>query len=287
MSEKAIYVSMKTGLPMHNSISSRTSISKSYKNVPFIWAPPVNGYPVLKDMDYEKPVLLITLSNKMGINENEWRIINKATYLFSANNIDFYKITAPALEQIAMDYHAEKLAIFNENKVCQYQDNLYGNDSDAHFLFFQWSAEQTFPVERKKEGKQMNLRKPNNVFCDEIHFQNTDSVEISFWVSDFTKDLGGRSNLYINCVNSDWESTYWSQDGFSNLTTSLYNGWALVRKTLPYHPDYPIIAFDIVNEYSLSKEIFVDFLLIRPLHTDILYESDTFKMINNEIIYVK
>ena len=282
--KKAIYVSLKTGIPMHDCYSSRTSISNSYKNVPFKWEPSVNGYPVLKDMKREKPILLITSSDKEDINESEWRIINYATYLFSENNIDFYTIDVPTLEQLCEDYFAEQLTKFNENKVYQYKENLYGKDADAQCYFYKWNDDQTFPKEGKKDGLKLNLRKLNHLFCDEINFQNVDSVEISFWVSNFTDDFVGRSDLYLGWVNSNWKSNYWLAKGLFRITTNLYNGWAIVRVVVPYFPDYPILPIDFACKYSRSKDIFIDFLLIRPIHTDILYEDEHFKMINNDII---
>jgi hypothetical protein len=287
MLQNAIYVSMKTGIPIHNVYSSRTSISKTYKNVPFAWAPPVDGYPVLKDMNPDKPVLLITPSNKNNINKYEMLIVHHATFLFSANDIDFYTIDVPALGRVNTDYHAEKLAIFNENRIHHYRDYLYGKDTVAQFYFFKNSTEQVFPKAGKKEGIKIDLGKSNRVFCEEIHFQNADSIELSFWVSDYTEDFVGRADLFMGCFNFDWNSNHWSGDGFFVLTTNIYNNWALIRKTLPYNPDYPIINFDIACKYSLSKDIFVDFILIRPVGQNILYEDENFRMINNEIIQVK
>jgi len=285
--KKAIYVSIKTGIPMHNCYSSRASISKTYKNVPFTWSPPIGGYPVLKDMDYNKPVLIITPSHKKEINKNEQNIISYAPYLFSANDIDFYKIDVPTLEQIGKDYFAEQLTKFRENKIYQHQNNLYSNDVDAQFCFKKWTDKQTFPKSEKKDGLQVNLGKINLFFCEEIHFQNTDSIEISFWMSNFTDDLVGRSDLHIGSVTSNWESNYYVGHSLSRIVSNLYNGWANVRIVVPYNPNYPKIPIYFECSLLRNKNIYIDFMLIRPIHANVVYEDEHFMIINNEIIHIK
>ena len=282
---KVIYVSMKTGIPMHNCCSSRTSLSKTYNNVPFYWLPPVDGYPVLKDMYPEKPILLLISSNhKEEINENGWRIVNYATYLFSANDIDFYKIDVPSLEQLCKDYYAEQQAIFMKNKVYQYEENLFGNEPEAQFFFKKWNNAQTFPENEKKDGQKLDFGKSNHFFCEELHFQNTDSVEVSFWVSNYTDDFIGRSDFYLSWVNGDWDSNFWDVRDLSRNTTNLYHGWAHARVVIPYFPDYPILSMDFVCKYSRHKDIFVDFILIRPIQNNILYEDENMMMLNNKIV---
>ena len=284
--EKVVYVSMKTGLPMHDCHSSRTSISKTYKNVAFTWSPPLNGYSIFKDMDYKKPILIITPSNKEGINENEQRIIDVAVYLFSANDIDFYRIDVQTIEQVGRNYFVEQLTNFSENKKYHYRDNLYGNKDEAQFYFYQFNKEQTFPENGKKEGMKLNIRKVNNFLREEVHFQNTDSIEISFWISNFTDDFVARSVLYLSLYDSE-KSNFWYGSDIFRDTKNLYNGWALVRKVVPYNPDYPILNCSLECQYSRNKDVFIDFILIRPLNTDILYENEQFKMINNEMIWKK
>ena len=102
--EESYIASLKTGLPLNSVMVSRTSISQTLANLDLFWEPG-NNYPVLKDYDPEKSLLIVRHRNGI-LNENELRIIEKSILIDSNSHMLFYRFHLDSLEVIQQEYAA-------------------------------------------------------------------------------------------------------------------------------------------------------------------------------------
>ena len=278
--KKSAYVSYKTGLPMFNNFSSRSSITQAYHNIAFAWEPWIE-YPVLKDLKNEKPILVIKPSDCESLNPNEKRIIDYSDSLFSANNIDFYKLEIADLYQLCRDFQHELQQQYELNKCFQHAPTIYSNDSVPDFYMQTWDHNNTDKSFQGQGALKGRINKVNILYDDIIPFSERDKIEFSFWISNYTDDLYGRSYYKISILDTNNRKKTLDQREISRRVIAISNGWGLIKTTLQIPQEAYKLHISVSNDIITAKPVYFDNLLMRPLHTNVISEDNTLILFNN------
>lgn len=281
--EIATYVSMKTGLPMFNNSSSRSSIKKTYKNAALSWEPWC-VFPILSDIKSSKPILLIKPTNTESLNENEVRIIEYADYMFSANEIDFYSLKIESLLQLCNDYQKNRQKTYNSNKLFPKTTNLYSNDSLSNYYFQSWDNNTSSQAIYGKGCLSGIINEKNILFNSKTPLVHPDTCEISFWISNFTDDLYGRSRCKIIIKDLNQKEAVLDDAELTERVSGINKDWALIRTivVLPYDAHY--LTITVSNNDMLSKIVHFDNLLIRPSKCNVTFSENEYYFLNNSIV---
>jgi len=278
--KKSAYVSYKLGLPMHNNFSSRSPIKQAYNNVAFAWAPWIE-YPVLKDMKSAKPLLVIKPSECESLNPNEKRILDYADYLFSANGIDFFKLEIADIYRLCENFQQDLQQHYADNKQYQHAPMIYSNDSSHNFYIQTWDEHITDKAFQGEGALKGIINKKTILYDDIIPIAGINEVEISFWISNFTDDLYGRSVCRIDVSDSNnQEKTLYSKEIVLKIN-AIKNEWGLIKIMINIPQEALKLKISVCNDEMTAKSVYFDNLLIRPLNVNVISEDSTSKLLNN------
>ena len=279
MAEKAMYVSLKTGLPMMSAILSRTSITQSYMNYALA-TEPLEAFSVLGKLPNEKP-LLVVFNKASELDENQKRILDLSQMIYSSEAIEFRKLPIQKLRDLHSNYHSSLQSHFLE--VCIYpKDNCLVSDTTTSFIY------KGFDDKDQKENfkgagafnapsKQWNVLYEgllNNKGVDEKFI-------VSFWVKDYAVDGMMRANyeLIVSEPESNLILDYIYSD-FHRHIVAFEGGWALVQFTFETKCVNEKIKVSIRNNILPHHSNIIDELLIRHAQNDILFSDDEFYFCN-------
>lgn len=274
MFNKAVYVSMKTGLPMHNAQAARSCISNAYQNIPFRWKP-YREFPVLNDLPSQKPILTILNTNAKKLNENEKRILTYSTFLFTANGIDFYKTEINSLKKLCDDYQKQLSLLYNEAKILQ--------DSLKNLYYFQgWDDKKIESAYQGMGAFEGIISKKNILYDADIPVENCDTIEISFMMgNNYTDDLYGRTVLTIVEKDSVNKTVLFIQNSVFHFVENIVDDWGMVRVLIPVESKAKQLKISLSNSIMLDKPVYFDNLIIKPQELNVACESKERCTLNN------
>ncbi len=286
MLPSAAYVSVKTGLPMHACSSCRMPIKQTYNNISLRWKPYAN-YSVLADLPNHKSILVITQAKDQSLDENEKRFLRYSTFLFSANNIDFYRLTIDSLYKLCDDFQQVLYDDYQSNKKYENMPDVFSNDSCGNFDFRTWESTST-PNAFEGNGALQGVANQENVIYKGNPFKNIPTkAELSFWVSNFTDDLYGRSRFEIYSVNKKGEKYLFRDGRLADYASAIKEGWGLICIEAEIPQDCERMILTVRNKEMLPKPIYFDNLLIRPIDTHVSVVGSTCFYDNLPVIKAK
>lgn len=282
--EKSAYVSIKTGLPMHTSLASRSSIKQAYNNIAFAWEP-WTVFSVMTDIKSNQPILLITPIDTASLNEHEKRLVEYAHYLFTANDIVFYSLKTESIYQLCKDYRHYLQELYLANRVYSKVDGIYSNDSLHRYYYVTWGDFSENSSFQGKDALSGIINKVNILYDSIISFQENDQIEISFWMSNFTDDLYGRTKYIIVTTDKNETVTRIDCNSVVNKVYAIKNGWGLVKINISLPWDAHRLFISLQNKEMLAKPVYFDNLLIKPVQTMIISEKGDNRLLNNLNVY--
>lgn len=283
MFKKSLYVSMKTGLPMHNNFASRSPIKNSYNNIAFLWEPWTN-YPVLKDLKNDKPIMVLKTPHAQTLNEHETRILQYSDSLFSISGISFYSLKIDSLYKLCNDYQKTLQNKYLENKIYRKKDLVFSNDSLQNFYMETWDDQPTNIFIQGGGALKTIISKPNILYDAIIPTGHADALEISFWMSNFTDDLYGRSLLKIEMTDTQNKKISSAENQLVYQVAAIHDGWGLIKTTATLPSNAVNLKITVYNEEMLDKEVYFDNLILRPLDINIISEDKNIHLLNNVIV---
>ena len=283
MLEKSFYVALKTGLPLHSIYASRSKIQEAYNNIAFSQSPYL-PYEVLDKTDSTRAILIITPTNLNELNENEKRIITYSDSLFSSNGIMFFSIYPSRLQQLQKDFCEQKHNEYLQKRIYERAENIYCDDSTKAFYIENWDSSVTKYAFQGIGSKECKLNKWCTIYNGNNPLQSSDTLEISFMISDYTQDLVGRTTIEVYAIHNDKTVFYRNTDIFHFLE-NITNGWGHIKINVPpLDPDSKIKS-SLRNKFlKPNQRIYIDNLMIKPTNSTIINECEPIITMNNSII---
>ena len=284
MYENSLYVSMKTGLPLHSLYASRSRIQEAYRNIAFRQEPFL-PYAVIGDMDSQRAVLVIAPSGLSELNENEKRIISCSDSLFSANGIEFYSIMPSRLQQMQKDFSAEKKAEFLQKRLYERMENVYCDDSTAEFFVETWDNQSAKTVFQGDGAMVCKVNKWSTVYEGKNPTQTSGNLEVSFMISDYMSDLVGRTDVEVCVKDKDGQSKNYIYTDLFRCMQNIFYGWGKIVIPIPDLAPDDSFSVKLRNKMlSPSRKLYIDNLIIRPVDLSVIVEDDVRATMNNNVI---
>ncbi|MBR4350014.1 MAG: hypothetical protein IKP99_04740 [Bacteroidales bacterium] len=284
MFEKSVYVSMKTGLPLHSLYASRSRIQQAYKNISLCQAPYM-PYEILRDMDSTRAILLLTPTDLQELNENEKRLVSYSDTLFSQNGIVFYSIYPARLQELQQQFCAVEKERYRQIHRYEIAENVYCDDSTKNVFVETWDNTTTATCFQGVGAKECKSNEWNVLFDGKAPIQTSDTVEISFMVSDYKNDFVGRTIVEIFVSNEQGESTFYCWTDLFQALDNIFFTWGKVSFIVPEIHSGDNIKISLRNDLLKPSQSFcVDNLVIKPIRTNILNEESPVSTMNNNVI---
>lgn len=269
--------SWKTGLPISSTLLSRTSIPKTMKLLEYYFEP-IQQKTILEDLPNNKDFLLIHHPNET-LNKDEKLYTKYAIPIAQNENYELYRLPVDSMKQMSIDYQNNVINEFSQFKILP--KTLFVSDSSKAFNHLRKGDE--FPNLKLDQGFGF-IAKRNNIIYEDALFESTDSVLISFWMSDMDKDIIPRTHLKASIKNKDgkWKEQF-SSSIFKRVKYVMDNGWGLVE--FSYKPQVPNeqIRIELKNSLTTSHEILVNNILVRPTTQNVYYRTNHIFYKNNRI----
>jgi hypothetical protein len=276
-------VSLKTGLPMLSLISSRTSLSQTYKNIQII-KEPYRRLEILDEFKNKKPILVIAKENEL--NQTEKDFLMHCQLLKHTLNYTIYSLQFDALLHISDTlYHTAK-ARFNNSRTYAI-DEFLSTDSVKTFVYDGFEKKENIKAFSGKGCFEGSLKTYNIIYKGGIPNWKDQEYTLSFWMDDFTKDRYPRSTIelvFLDPAGNIYKTEYASP---GQIFTVLDHQWALLEKTIKLNGKDDQVLITIWSELMRDEKekLRVDELFIRPSSTFIYKMNKGVITINNKTYF--
>ncbi|MBC8048413.1 MAG: hypothetical protein H7Y00_16555 [Fimbriimonadaceae bacterium] len=271
-SGKAMEIAYHTGLPLINSMSSRTSISRTLEVAQIVGHGTIKDKPIKQKLS-EKNILLIT--TEKNITSSEKYLLNQSTFIGQQANIKFYSMPVTALQNTqhyVIDHFMEKRDSFFHSSNPDYyaEDSLqifYTNDFDDLQSPEAFIGTGSLYIEG---GKKEIAEIPVNI-------SDTIWVEISFWAKTYIETT---AYPYLQVCLLDENGKIIKKTGADpKLSADIVHDWVKGAESF----DIPPMCKKLVIEIKDAKMINIDNVLLRHTAYDVFYgvESDGSFLFNN------
>jgi hypothetical protein len=263
--KEGFYMTYQIGLPMINSMMSRSSIPQSM-NIGQLFSDSVITKAILKDLPNDKPLLAVVYEHQdQPTRSYEDYIINNGEYLTSSNNFHFYKIPLSVFKPKT----ANIKSIFNKKENLyskNYKDKTYWL-SDTNQVFWHNHFDKNASEDNYMgTGSKYTTKGEKLVFFDGGLPDSVD-VNVSVWIK--VDYLESQPSIKHDVYNSKGESKGSGNIKISN-SLNFDNGWVRVDFKIPFYPKGDTHQLSVEGR----KHMRVDELMIRPYDLDIFYETD-------------
>jgi hypothetical protein len=240
---------------------------------------PIEHKSILNDLPNTKDFLLLYYPDE-SLTKVEQLYIKYAIPIAKNNSYEVLRLPIDSIKQMTIDYQEELTHEFEKLGIPI--NTFWKSDSNKTFKHFA----KTKPLANLELDDGFSfLAKEKSTLCNDVLFETTETVLISFWISDMNKDLIPRAELKLETKNKEGE---WSR----KISISLFkkvkyvneNGWGLVE--FSYKPAIPNEPFrvQLKNSLTTNESFLVNHILIRPKSQNVYYRSENKRYKNNRII---
>ncbi len=275
---QAYFLSLKTGIPLYSVSLSRTSLSQTYANYALLQEP-YRPLEILKHLPKNKDFLVLVKPNDLKKSEQNW--LKKAQKIVETAAYHVYRVPISAFQKEVS--FSEKEQLFQSLKSIP-KTNYFSSDSTCSYRINHFDQPSTAKKYRGKGSKSIALNQATRLMDETVHF-NTDSLTLSFWVSDFPSDLTPRTTMEIAVFSAnekDAPTVYYYQwkDGFQVIDGE----WALIEYPFALPKNHARLQITVWNDNFVQKEktIFMDEWMLYPSACQFGWkEKDSSIVINN------
>ncbi len=260
-------LSIDTSLPTFAASMSRTSISQSFASLALsqeLMQPPH----LMTQLNDKRSLLLVCDTANMP--NHQRKLIAMSRHLFDDGGYSFFETD---LDVFNRRHYTD--SIMNLDWFSSYQDtitqDLFGNGSSRDIMYDQESNMYTFDQHWLKQ-KQTPV---SSAWLG-------DTVSISFWIKDFTRDLIPRTSVEILQKRDDEIVDYFNEYAAQNFV-GLYENNALIEIEIPISNLTKDLLISFENKLLQGESFVVESMLIRPKHSNCMILHNGNKSINNRI----
>lgn len=264
---KSYALSLYTGLPLNAVNMSRTSISQCVKNLQLIWEP-YKDYPVLKDYDGNKYIMLYVDTTCDKISETEKLLLGQSEYVDTLWGFQIRKITIENIYQL-IKFQKDKLS-----KIHSYNQSSY--------ILFTYDS---IPNEKSYLGKgSLKIEKGKNtaLYREKLLSDKDSSYIISFWVYGMDKDMIPRNvvEVAIGDEQDKWyDVRYYA---FKDIIKTFDNGWGLIEFEVNVKNPKDYLSIVVLKPPLGTPTYYIDNFMIR--FGDNVIDYDKKHLVNNRLI---
>lgn len=257
---QAYFLSLKTGIPLYSVSLSRTSLRQTYANYALLQEP-YRPLEILKHLPKDKDFLVLVKPNELKKSEQEW--LKNAQKLYETPAYHVYRLAISSFQDAVS--HARKRQAIKALKSIP-KTRYLASDSLCGYRIEHFDELATRKKYRGKGAKPLVLKQATRIFDEQLPF-DTDSLILSFWVSDFTTDLTPRTTMEIAVFYEDEKvapTVYYFQwkDGFQVIDGE----WALIEYVVELPKDPARLQVTVWNDNFVDRTqtVFVDEWMLYP-----------------------
>lgn len=277
-------VSLKTGLPIVAVLSSRISLSQTYKNIALVTEPNGRIPQVLNEFKNQKD-LLIVVQNQMLESAIEKRIISLSEKMVETTNFSLYRLKYDNLKNYFQSYYSHKKTELLKQKMFPIND-YFSSDSLGGFVVKDMAHENADPGFVTKGFIKGKASDYFTLFNDSVAWRSTDSVFVfSFWLNNFNSDMYPRGTVSID-EEADGSTNTLVYTSLKDCFKQIEGNWVLIEcKFKRKNPKGKIKAVIWNNELINNEFYQVDDMLLKSSGVDVYCDFGDFMLINNYIYH--
>jgi hypothetical protein len=273
---KTYAMSLRTGLPLISTMSSRLSLSQAYSMQKIYFEPyrKIHIWQEIKNKS-SKPVLLM-VEDCSFLSIGEKALISDAKKIARQGNTTLYCLNTDCVDKITERLYGEKTknidtSNLKEPHVESLLNGFYYNDFKA--------PSRCGYLNKGAMTKQ--IAKKFSIDTIEVAGEKEGAYILSFWFSDIYYDVLPRTDLLVNAVSDSNDEREIVKHELSKYTKIIDGHWALYEDTI-YIPQgaRKIILYGVNKEISKGTLI-IDDMLLRPADRTVLFSDPEGIIINN------
>ena len=277
-------VSLKTGLPIIAVLSSRISLTQTYKNISLVKEPTGRVPEILSEFKNEKD-LLVVCKKELIYSSTENDILKLCEFITETPKFSLYRLKFNTLKNFYKTYYSRKKEELNKLKMYP-KDNYFSSDSLNRFVVKNFEQENQDSGFVSKGSIKGHPSMYFTLFNDSIpSFSNDTLFTFSFWVKNFNKDLYPRTTIAIDGYDNgnEYGINYMS---LKDCYKQLNNNWALIECNIKLHHPLNRIKVVLWHTELVDNDLFeVDEVLFRPSSVTVYRDFGKCMLLNNYIYY--
>lgn len=262
---KSYALALYTGLPLNAVNMSRTSISQCVKNLELVWEP-YKDYPVLKEYNADKFIMLYVDTACEHISENEKLLVQQSEFV---DTLWGYQIRKISVEKISSLIKIQ-------------QEKLLTLKNDSSYMLYTYDSLSTKKAYLGKGALEITKKQSYSLFKGKLFSDKDTSYIISFWIYGMDKDMVPRN--VIEVALGEEQNNWYRVDylSFKDIIKTFDNGWGLLE--IPIHTQKPndYLSIAILKPPYGTPTYYVDNLMIRNGNVVIKFENGL--LVNNRIV---
>ncbi|MGB0984062.1 MAG: hypothetical protein ACPG19_08475 [Saprospiraceae bacterium] len=259
------YMSYNMGLPLVNTMMSRSSIPQSM-NIGQLFSDSVITKSILEDLPNNKPFLAVVYEHpNQPTQPYEDFVINNGEYLTSSNNFHFYKIPLSVFKARTKDIQQRfKSKELLYKKIIN--DKTYWVSDTSQVFWHNHFDKNKSNNNYIGTGSKFTTKGEKIIFFEGDLPDSTD-VSASVWV--FVNYLESQPAIKHDVYNAKGELKSSQHIKISNCL-NFDNGWVRVDFKIPFYPAGDTHQLSVEGR----KHFRLDELMIRPFGLDVFYEAE-------------
>lgn len=283
VAQESQVLSIQTGLPLTAAMLTRTSLSRTIKELQFVSEP--YRYPLLlNDLKDNRPFIIVT--SKIGLKKMAKKgliydhLLKDATFLFSKNvNADVLRLSFNSFKKrVDEKIDSVREALTHKDSLFQYE-NFWVSDSSS-FISYQSFDDQAGRAYQGTGGFQAEIVNDNMLFEGDIP---KGAFYFTGWFF-YQKDLFPTTVITITVKRKDGTVIYTRMKSAGDVAKTFdNNGWGLISIPFSVKESGCTVTIRSSNDHSLLKGQMMHFdeLLIYPQASDVYLEQGDWMMKNN------
>ena len=236
------------GLPSSATVMSRTSLSQSFLSCAMEWEL-METPAIIKQLPDSRPLLVLADQEKLS--QRHRTLLALADSLFADGKFVWYSLPLTAFEEAQRlnEQRARELA-----GACAFGKNgEWSDDSLRRFVYADTTHTVRFSRGWTKLFQQASLPE-----------WQSDTVAVSFWVSDFSRDLIPRTVVEFIQYDASQKVIDYQTEFMGKRVVGMRGTDALVEYTLNIQPECSAISMAIENKLIQGQSIQINSFLMRP-----------------------
>jgi hypothetical protein len=270
----AMQSSLYTNLPLIDCEMSRTSQSQAF-SIANLTGAPLTKKEVVKLFPNNKPLLMLSVGG--NLKPAEWRLMDKAKYLFQYGDRTYFELPLSAFTDVQDS--VKQLVATNYNSYYRHGD--YMSTDSLHTVFIKNFDTETTPYASFGKGAWYSRRDDAFLFFDTLpNARENTEYEISIWFY-ADKRRPAFPVIYFTQLDSAGQEIF-KRDANGKFSTNTYGDWVRSDFTFTIRNKNEKLFISGNGEFASYDE-----LMIRPVKTDVIthYENAGKFMFNNFPVY--
>lgn len=266
----AMKTSLYSGLPIAGGMMSRTSQQQTFQ-IARLLSDDIMQKDILDVYKSNKPLLM--LYNDHELKPQERKILERATYLFRVNNMNFYELPLSAFANSSASIKRS----FTRNKDKYFNHGQYiSSDSISRTVFLRFENEPQHYTEFGRASFNTEIKNGEMYYSGIPNGIDNEEYEISLWV--YADDRRAAFPIVYVSQNDEWGNELEHYELDAKRNSDIFGKWIRVQTSLKLRNRKNRIRVSCWGAYASFDE-----LMIRAKNESVIsdYKNDSTFMFNN------